>query len=114
MLASPRVRTTRLVGGAAFVLVAAAIFFGGGSGDDRLTWVGAAAVVLAAALVGVGALGALPVARLSRAGALTVTFLVALVTWIGASIWWSVLPDRSWAYLNRGVVYLAVLVVGLA
>ena len=33
--------------------------------------------------------------------------------WQGISIDWSVQPDRSWDYVNRGLVYLAFLVLGL-
>ena len=37
----------------------------------------------------------------------------ALVAWLGVSIAWSVEPDRSWSYFDRGVVYLALLGVGI-
>ena len=39
--------------------------------------------------------------------------LVLLVVWQAVSVVWSIAPDRSWAYANRGVVYLAFLVLGL-
>src|SRR5207302_137430 len=40
--------------------------------------------------------------------------LVAFVAWQGVSIGWSVLPDRSWDYLNLGLVYLAFAACGVA
>jgi hypothetical protein len=41
-------------------------------------------------------------------------FMTAFVAWNGISVLWSIEPDRSWAYLNRGLVYLAFAVVGIA
>jgi hypothetical protein len=35
------------------------------------------------------------------------------VLWLGVSVAWSVEPDRSWSYFDRGVVYLALLGVGI-
>src|SRR5215510_3308756 len=35
------------------------------------------------------------------------------LTWIGISVLWSIEADRSWAYLNRGLVYVALAVIGL-
>ena len=40
--------------------------------------------------------------------------LAGLVLWTGLSVLWSVAPDRSWEYFNRGVVYLAFAAIGLA
>ena len=36
-----------------------------------------------------------------------------LVAWLGLSISWSVLPDRSWDYANRTLVYLLFAALGL-
>ena len=39
--------------------------------------------------------------------------LTAFVCWCGISLLWSIQPDRTWAYLNGGLVYLAFALVGL-
>jgi hypothetical protein len=56
----------------------------------------------------------LPAPQLSRAAWAAVGLLAAFVAWCGLSTAWSWLPDRSWEYLNRGLVYAAFLVLGLA
>ena len=38
--------------------------------------------------------------------------LALLAVWSAVSIAWSIEPDRSWAYANRGLVYLAFALVG--
>ncbi len=91
---------------AALTLVGAALFFGGAAGTGSLPWIGTAALVLAAV--------ALPAPRLGRLELTALALLVAFVGWCGLSIAWSWLPDRSWEYLNRGLVYLAFVVIGLA
>src|SRR5262245_23500883 len=94
------------------VLLAAALFFGGGSTDGRVAWIGGAAV-LAAAAMGCAALwGLLRVPRLGREGLACAGLAVAFVVWNGVTILWSSEPDRSWAYFNRGLGYLAFGVVG--
>src|SRR5215212_9842 len=85
-------------------LVAAAAFFGGGASTRSLPWVGGAAVVGAAVLVA---------ARGLPAGWRAVVPLVALGLWCGLSVAWSNLPDRSWDYANRTLVYAAFAVLGL-
>jgi hypothetical protein len=93
---------------AAAGLLIAAVLLGNGSSDDRLLWIGGAAVVAA---------GAVAIRWLPRPSGAAVVFLAALgafVLWIGLSILWSVEPDRSWSYFNRSVVYLAFAVVGIA
>ncbi len=50
---------------------------------------------------------------LTRAGWASLGLLCLLVAWIGLTIVWSIAPDRSWAYLDRGLVYLAFAVIGL-
>ena len=94
-------------------LVGLAVFAGGGSRYGPLVWLGALAVGAAGALLALACLGRLPWPRLDRAGAAFVALLAGLVVWTGVSVWWSVAPDLSWEYFNRGVVYLAFLVVGL-
>ena len=98
---------------AAGALLGGALFSGGGSGDGSLVWIGggaalAAAIGAALALLRLG----LPLPRLGREGMLLFACLAALVGWIGLGIAWSIEPDRSWSYLNRGLVYLSFAVVG--
>ncbi len=47
-------------------------------------------------------------------GLVCLALLAGLVLWTGLSVLWSVAPDRSWEYFNRGVVYLAFAAIGLA
>ena len=45
-----------------------------------------------------------------------VAFLALLgwfVLWNGLSIVWSLQPDRSWEYFNRGIVYFAFALLGV-
>ena len=46
-------------------------------------------------------------------GALLLGALLAIAAWAGLSVAWSVAPDRSWAELDRTLVFVAFLVVGL-
>src|SRR5476649_746196 len=39
--------------------------------------------------------------------------LAALVAWSAITIVWSTLPDRSWDYADRGLVYLLFALLGL-
>src|SRR6266540_2470642 len=87
-------RAAPLLLGAGGCLAAASALFSNGSSDGRLVWLGLAALALAAVLA---------------AGV-----LAAFVCWSGISVLWSIEPDRSWDYLNRGLVYLAFAAVGLA
>ena len=95
------------------VLVAASVFAGGGSTTRSLVWIGGGAIALAtgagaaifAGLVGRPSIGA--------AGWATLVLLAAFVAWNGITIAWSVAPDRSWEYFNRGLAHLAFLVLGL-
>jgi O-Antigen ligase len=98
--------------GAGGTLAAVSALFSAGSSGGRLTWIGIAALVLAA-LVVAGALVGLPRPALSREALVALGFLVAFVAWNGISVLWSIQADHSWAYLNRGLVYLALAVVGL-
>jgi hypothetical protein len=95
------------------LLVAGAVFAGGGSRDDALATVGVAAVVCAAVALGVALRDGLTLPRLDRAGWLVVGASVALTGWTGLSIVWSIAGDLSWEWLDRGVVYLAFLALGL-
>jgi tetratricopeptide (TPR) repeat protein len=69
-----------------------------------------------AALLGAGALGALALAGRMRqpgAGTAPLGLLLGIAAWAGLSVLWSVAPDRSWAELDRTLVFAAFLAVGL-
>ena len=89
------------------------LFFGHGPADDSLVWIGGSAVLLVAVAVGGSMLGALPRPSAGRSGTLVVALLFGLAVWSGLSILWSIEPDRSWAYLNRELVYVAFAVLGV-
>jgi hypothetical protein len=98
-----------LVGGS----LLGAAFAGDGSDVGGILPVGGTAVVLlAAALVGV-AFGWLPAPRVGRSGAVLVWALVLLVAWMGVTVWWSIVGDRSWDAFNKGVAYVAFLGLGV-
>src|SRR5204862_7226569 len=101
----------RLVAGSAAVLLAAAVLFGGGSRADRLVWVGGAAIVVAAVAAGAVAAGLVQMPRVPRVGLVFLGLLALFVLWNGLSVLWSIEPDRSWDYLNRGLVSLAFAVL---
>jgi hypothetical protein len=90
-------------------VVVAAVVAGGGSSDDSVPWVGAAALLLAAGGWSAAGLGLLPRPGLDGAVVATLALTAGFVTWNGLTIAWSILPDRSWDYFNRGFVYVAVL-----
>lgn len=98
--------------GAGGALAAVSALFSAGSSAGRLTWIGMVALVLAAAAVGAALVG-LPRPELSNEAIVALAFLVAFVAWNGISVLWSIQPDRSWAYLNRGLVYVAFALIGL-
>jgi hypothetical protein len=90
-----------------------AFFAGGGSTYAPLVGIGGAAVAFAAAGLALSFFGVVPWPSLDRAGLACLASLTGLVLWMGLSVLWSVTPDRSWEYLNRGLVYLAFAVLGL-
>jgi hypothetical protein len=94
-------------------LVVVALFDGGGSTYGPLVGIGGGAVALAAAALALALFGVAPLPRLDRVGLACVGLLAGLVVWIGLSVLWSVTPDRSWEYFNRGLVYLAFTALGL-
>jgi len=116
-VAAPRLRpfpiTTGALAGGVAALLFWTLFFGGGSRDLSIAWLGTAAVLAATAAVAAALLGALPWPELDRAGLAFLVFAGLFVLWNGASISWSLDPDRSWAYTNRGLVYLAFAGLGL-
>ena len=99
--------------GAGGLLAAVSSLLSSGSSNGRLVWIGLAALFVATA-VAAGAFVGLPRPALGRDAVAALLLLTALVTWIGISVTWSIEPDRSWDYLNRGLVYLALISVGVA
>ncbi len=88
----------------AAVLVLGALF----AGDSF--WLAALVLAAAGVAASLALLGRLP---LARGGGAVVAALLAIAIWNGVSVAWSIAPDRSWAELNRGLVYTAFAVVGL-
>ncbi|HEY8644944.1 MAG TPA: O-antigen ligase family protein [Gaiellaceae bacterium] len=87
-----------------FLLVGLALFFGGGPGSGSLPWLGGAALLVTVVLI---------VTRGVPSGWPRLVPLAALAAWLALSISWSALPDRSWDYANRTLVYLLLGVLGL-
>jgi O-Antigen ligase len=116
-VAAPRLRpfpsTTGAFAGGVAALLFWTLYFGGGSRDLSLAWLGTATVLAATAAVAAALLGELPWPQLDRAGLAFLVLTGLFVLWNGASISWSLDPDRSWAYTNRGLVYLAFAGLGL-
>jgi hypothetical protein len=78
-----------------------------------LFWIGVVAIVVAAAAAVSAATGALALPELTPLGFATVGCFTVFVVWQGFSVLWSIEPDRTWNYINRGLVYLAFLVLGV-
>jgi tetratricopeptide (TPR) repeat protein len=113
-------RSLRASGLAAAAVVAAtgglllgALFAGDGSDVGGILPVGGAAVVVLAAALVLVALGKLPAPRVGRSGAVLVAALVALTVWIGVTMSWSIVGDRSWDAFNKAIAYCAFLGVGV-
>jgi O-Antigen ligase len=89
---------------APLALAGLAIFFGGGPGNASIMWFGGGALLIVLVLLATqGAPG----------GALSLLPLAALAAWLGLTISWSSLPDRSWDYADRALVYLLFAALGL-
>jgi len=101
-----------LVLGAGAGLAGVSVLFSSGSSSSRLLWLGLAALVLAGVAGTALAAGWWPL--LEREAVVALALLAAFVCWCGISILWSIEPDRSWDYLNRGLVYVAFAAIGLA
>ena len=97
---------------AAGALVAVSVLFSDGSSGGRLVWIGLAAVVAAGALATWTLVVEQPV--LGTEALVAFGLFAAFAVWCGLSVLWSIEPDRSWAYLNRGLVYVALAAIGLA
>jgi O-antigen ligase len=102
-----------LLPAASGALLAAALFLGGGSRDDRLALIGAAAVGAAGLATTAAFFGRLPIPRLDWWSKGSLALLAALVLWSGVGVWWSIAPDLTWRYSNRGLAYAAFCVLGL-
>src|ERR671937_861465 len=106
-------RAAPLLLGAGGCLAATAALFSDGSSNGRLVWLGLAAL-LPATVVGVGVLAGMPRPAPGREALAALGLFAAFVCWCGISVLWSIEPDRSWSYFNRGLVYLAFGAAGLA
>ncbi len=89
---------------AALALTGLALFFGGGPSYGPLAWLGGGAVLALVLLLAV---------RGAPAGWPSLLPLAGLATWLALSISWSALPDHSWDYANRALVYLVFAALGL-
>jgi tetratricopeptide (TPR) repeat protein len=99
--------------GVAGALAAFALFFGDGSTYPPLVWIGGLAVLAAAVGVALVLLGVLAFPKLDGFGVAFLALLGWFVLWNGLSIVWSLQPDRSWEYFNRGIVYFAFALLGV-
>ncbi len=104
MLACCAMRRPEVAVSVATALLLAALF----AGDS--VWTAIAALAVAG---GWSALALVGRASLPRRGYLLLGLLLATAVWSGLSIAWSIAPDRSWAELDRTLVFAAFLVVGL-
>jgi len=98
---------------ASAALLAAALFYGGGSRDDRVAWIGAAAAAVAGAAAAAAWLGLLPLPALDRWAKAFLVLFGTIVAWSAIGLWWSIAPDLTWRYTNRGLAYAAFCVLGL-
>jgi O-antigen ligase len=98
---------------AAGALLTVALFFGESVSDSRLFWIGIFAEALGFGTLALGLAGLVPVSVPRRAGLWALALVTAFVCWNGVTMVWSIAPDRSWSYLNRGAVYVAFAVLGL-
>jgi hypothetical protein len=105
MVASRQMRAIRdLPLAVSLALTAFAVFFGGGPRNDSLPWLGGGALLAIVVLV---ATQGVP------SGWRALLPLALLTCWIAITITWSALPDRSWDYANRALVYLLFAALGL-
>jgi len=89
---------------APLALVAAAVFFGGGPADGSVVWLAGGALLVLLVLVA---------ARGVPGGLVSVVPLVLVAVWCALSISWSWLPDRSWDYANRALLYALFAALGI-
>jgi len=102
-----------VLGGLAGMVVLWAAVAGDASGFGAVLPVGGAAVLLLLGAATAMALGRVPAPRVGRSGTVLVAATVALVAWTGATVAWSIVPDRSWDVFNKGLAYAALLGLGI-
>jgi hypothetical protein len=98
-----------LIGG----VTVAAMFAGDGSGFGGVLPVGGAAVALLAGSLAVFAVGRLALPQLGRSGVGLVATVVLFAAWTGATIAWSIAPDRTWDVFNKCLAFAAWLGLGI-
>jgi len=108
-LGSGAVLFSLVVGG----LLLGAVFAGDGSDVGGILPVGGAAVAVLAVSLVLVALGRAPAPRVGLWGAMLVAALVGLTVWIGVTMSWSIVADRSWDAFNKAIAYCAFLGVGI-
>lgn len=93
--------------------IAVVVLYGGGSRPTALMPATAAVAGALVVLLAAATLRGVPAVALGRPGRLLVGVAIVYVGWGGLSTVWSIGPDRSWGWLNRGLVYLGFLALGL-
>ncbi len=99
--------------GAIGILLGASVLAGGGARSGAIVWIGIGSLGVVCALCALALAGALPLPRFSRLGLVSIAALTLFVLWSGLSVAWSLAPDLSWGYFNRGLAYLGLVGVGL-
>lgn len=98
-------------------LIAAAIltaaFGGDGSGFDGVLLVGGLTIGALVAFLLAFAFGRLTLPRVGRWGRALLIATVLLVAWTGATVAWSIAPDRSWETFNRTAAFAVFLGLGV-
>lgn len=94
-------------------LLGASVLAAGGTDSGPIAWLGIASLAIVAALSALAIAGVVPLPRLSHLAMTMLVALALLVIWTGLSLAWSLAPDLSWSYFNRGLTYLGLFCVGL-
>ncbi|HVL95198.1 MAG TPA: O-antigen ligase family protein [Solirubrobacteraceae bacterium] len=95
-----------------FACLLYAAFSSGATQLPQESWLQIALAVVATVACAAWLYGSLRL-RASAAGWAGLGLLVLFAAWTGASIAWSVAPDRSWVELNRAIAYVLTVFVGL-
>ena len=110
---SPLSRAAALLAALVGATVLFAAFGGDGSDVDGILPVGGAAVVLLGVALLAAAVGWPVLPRLHAPGVVLVGAMLLLAVWTGATVIWSIAPDRSWDAFNRTLAFTAFLGLGL-
>jgi O-antigen ligase len=102
-----------VVSGLVVAALLLAAFAGDGSGFDGVLLVGGTALALLVALLLAFALGRLALPHVGWPGGALLVVTVLLVAWTGATMAWSIAPDRSWDVFNKTAVFAAFLGLGV-